>query len=232
MLSILLVDDEPGILEALTSYLRLRGFEVVPARSCADAMASIAACSLDCVVTDQRLPDGFGRDIVERFREANPSRSALVCTADPDGELQRWADRSEVDLVCKPLRPAALLQWLEANATPTPDCATAATARLEITGLEPDELLLCERALQHFAECGDHLETRHLGARVQLIFAIEDPQRTPSVGSHFDSREIDAWIAHDRFGQPERLVVQVELSGTKAPDAVRPERVQLWQGTV
>lgn len=72
---VLVVDDEPNILELLTAALRLSGFEVHGAGTAADALRAAAGWRPDIVVLDVTLPDRDGFSVAsELARAATPSR--------------------------------------------------------------------------------------------------------------------------------------------------------------
>ncbi|MGH2354836.1 MAG: response regulator [Chloroflexota bacterium] len=66
---ILVVDDEPEIVEAVRRNLAAHGYDVSGAASGAAALAAIAQRSPDVILLDLGLPDMDGLDIVRRARE-------------------------------------------------------------------------------------------------------------------------------------------------------------------
>ncbi|HEY5181837.1 MAG TPA: response regulator, partial [Dermatophilaceae bacterium] len=68
MTRVLVVDDEPQILRALSINLRARHYEVTTAATGADALASAAAHPPDLVILDLGLPDLDGVDVVRGLR--------------------------------------------------------------------------------------------------------------------------------------------------------------------
>jgi len=76
---ILLVDDEAVLLATYERLLRRRGYRIVSTGSCRDGLAIIEREPLALVVTDLRLPDGNGVDIVRAARTtATPTPSIVV----------------------------------------------------------------------------------------------------------------------------------------------------------
>ena len=65
---ILVVDDEPQILRALTTNLRGAGYEVARAATAEEALAAAATRPPDAVVLDLVLPDGSGVDVCRELR--------------------------------------------------------------------------------------------------------------------------------------------------------------------
>ena len=78
---VLVVDDEPNILELLTAALRLSGFEVRGAATGADALRAADEFRPDIVVLDVMLPDQDGFSVATRLREAGDHVPVLFLTA-------------------------------------------------------------------------------------------------------------------------------------------------------
>jgi two-component system response regulator PilR (NtrC family) len=78
---ILVVDDEQSMRELLAIMLRREGFEVVLAESRATAASVLARDPVDMVITDIRLPDGDGIEILRHVKAATPDTVVIVMTA-------------------------------------------------------------------------------------------------------------------------------------------------------
>jgi len=78
---VLLVDDEPDILELLELALRKMGLEVDKAGNAHDALAKLDAQDYDLCLTDMRLPDGDGLQIVQSIAQNNLDVPVAVITA-------------------------------------------------------------------------------------------------------------------------------------------------------
>lgn len=74
---ILLVDDHPDTLEAMTELIREMGFEVEPARSVCSALATDMG-RVDLIVSDIGLPDGTGLDLMRELRANGRRRPAIA----------------------------------------------------------------------------------------------------------------------------------------------------------
>lgn len=79
--NVLLVDDEPDILELLELALHKMGLEVDKAGNVHGALAKLAARKYDLCLTDMRLPDGDGLQIVQNIAEHNLDVPVAVITA-------------------------------------------------------------------------------------------------------------------------------------------------------
>jgi DNA-binding NtrC family response regulator len=78
---ILVVDDEQAQRTVLAGFLRKRGFEVLQAPGVGDALSQVSARLVDLVLTDLRMPDGTGLDVLNGVRKINPEIAVVVMTA-------------------------------------------------------------------------------------------------------------------------------------------------------
>jgi two-component system, NtrC family, response regulator PilR len=81
MKRILVVDDEPSMREMLAIMLKKEGFEVVTAEGRSMAAAVLGQGPVDLVITDVRLPDGDGIEILRHVKSASPETVVVVMTA-------------------------------------------------------------------------------------------------------------------------------------------------------
>jgi two-component system response regulator PilR (NtrC family) len=79
--TVLLVDDEPDILELLELALRKMGLEADRAGNVREALAKLAARRYDLCLTDMRMPDGDGLQIVQHIMQNNLDIPVAVITA-------------------------------------------------------------------------------------------------------------------------------------------------------
>ena len=78
---ILVVDDEPSMREMLAIMLFKEGYEVLVAESRAAAARVFAQGTVDMVITDVKLPDGDGIEILRHVKSAAPQTVVIVMTA-------------------------------------------------------------------------------------------------------------------------------------------------------
>ena len=78
---ILVVDDEPSMREMLGIMLRKEGFDVLLAESRTMAAAVLGRGPVDMVITDVKLPDGDGIEILRHVKAATPETVVIVMTA-------------------------------------------------------------------------------------------------------------------------------------------------------
>jgi len=78
---ILLIDDEQSILKVISTILKNENFDVITAKSKKEAIQKINSSKFDIVLSDFRLPDGTGMEILEYFREKNEIKPFIMITA-------------------------------------------------------------------------------------------------------------------------------------------------------
>jgi len=78
---ILVVDDEPSIVDAVATALRYEGFEVDEAATGRDALAAVARAEPDLIVLDWMLPDVEGIEVGRRLRAQGFKSAILFLTA-------------------------------------------------------------------------------------------------------------------------------------------------------
>jgi two-component system, OmpR family, response regulator len=78
---LLVVEDEPNILELLAASLRLAGFEVATATGGLEALRAAQRHRPDLVVLDVMLPDLDGFDVARRLRSGDTRTPVLFLTA-------------------------------------------------------------------------------------------------------------------------------------------------------
>ncbi|MBB4938000.1 two-component system OmpR family response regulator [Streptosporangium album] len=79
--SLLIVEDEPNILELLAASLRFAGFGVNTAGNGTDAVAAVQRHRPDLIVLDVMLPDMDGFDVVRRLRGGGTDTPVVFLTA-------------------------------------------------------------------------------------------------------------------------------------------------------
>jgi len=78
---ILVVDDEPAQRELVCGFLRKHGFDVVEAGGGREAVARFKLEAFDLVLTDQRMPDLSGLEVLEAVRSTSPETAVVIITA-------------------------------------------------------------------------------------------------------------------------------------------------------
>jgi DNA-binding NtrC family response regulator len=101
---ILVVDDEPGVRFGIRDFLEAHGYEVLEARSGADAEDAFRTSAPDAVLLDYRLPDGNALDILPRLKQIEPDVPVVILTGYGSIDLAVRAIKEGADhFLTKPL---------------------------------------------------------------------------------------------------------------------------------
>lgn len=79
--SVMVVDDEPGIRTALRANFQRHGWRVETASGVREAIRNLETREYDLVVTDIRMPDGSGMEVMRAARSASPATAVILLTA-------------------------------------------------------------------------------------------------------------------------------------------------------
>ena len=77
---ILVVDDEPSVTGSLEVILSGAGYEVLTANSFAGSTAILRQTSVDLVITDLRISDGSGIDLIKHIKKNTPETEVILMT--------------------------------------------------------------------------------------------------------------------------------------------------------
>lgn len=109
-LQVLLVDDERELLVAVQEVLEDRGMKVSCGKSCGDAERLWRTARPDVAILDYMLPDGTALDLIQKFKENDPTVPIVVLTGHGTIELAVEAVKAGAEnLLPKPANPSALL---------------------------------------------------------------------------------------------------------------------------
>lgn len=111
---ILVVDDESSITGALELILGERGYQVETAGSVAEAVELLARRPFDLVLTDLRLADSTGIELLTRVKQDSPETEVILMTAHGSVELTIEAiKRGAYYYVEKPFTPGQVLMLVK-----------------------------------------------------------------------------------------------------------------------
>jgi two-component system response regulator PilR (NtrC family) len=106
MAKILVIDDEPGMRRILEVNLRRDGHAVASAEGTLAALELLKKEDFDVVLTDHKMPDGSGLDILRAVQEDDPTTSVIFLTAVGTLELAVESMRQGAfDFLTKPFAP-------------------------------------------------------------------------------------------------------------------------------
>ena len=133
--TVLVVDDEPQIVRALTTNLRARGYGVLAAATGEDALRLAADTRPDVVVLDLGLPGIDGIEVVRGLRSWTSVPILILSVRDGEADKVAALDAGADDFVTKPFGMNELLARLRAalrRAAPSTDEPVVETDDLRI----------------------------------------------------------------------------------------------------
>ena len=140
---LLVVEDEPNILELLSASLRLAGFEVATATGGMEALQAVQRHRPDLIVLDVMLPDLDGFDVARRLRSGDTRTPVLFLTAkDATEDKVTGLTVGGDDYVTKPFSLEEVIARIRAvlrRARSTGPQRPADSPRLSFADIELDE---------------------------------------------------------------------------------------------
>ncbi|WP_214417011.1 response regulator transcription factor [Sphaerisporangium fuscum] len=137
---LLIVEDDPNILELLSASLRFAGFEVTPAASGAAAVEAAQRRRPDLIVLDVMLPDMDGFDVVRRLRGGGAHTPVVFLTArDATEDKIRGLTLGGDDYVTKPFSLEEVIARIRAVLRRTAGDPMAPPPRMTFADIELDE---------------------------------------------------------------------------------------------
>jgi two-component system alkaline phosphatase synthesis response regulator PhoP len=111
---VLLVDDEPKIVEVVGDYLRTAGFSVTTAADGEGAVASARARPPDLVVLDLGLPGLDGLDVARELRRTSPVPIIMLTARREETDRVLGLELGADDYMVKPFSPRELVARVRA----------------------------------------------------------------------------------------------------------------------
>jgi DNA-binding response OmpR family regulator len=117
---ILIIDDEPGIVQVIRRCLSVEGFRVEAADDGVTGLAKAVAQGHDLVLLDLALPGVEGIEVLRRLREVKPSQPVVMISSTADHTLRQDCLQLGATFLAKPFTLDELLTAVRSGLT----CAT------------------------------------------------------------------------------------------------------------
>lgn len=102
---ILIVDDNPHMCNLLTDILEIFDYQGITAKDGEDALSHLRKESFDLVITDLRMPNLGGMDLLKSIKEENPSLPVVIITAYGKSDTERDVLAAKADgYLAKPFK--------------------------------------------------------------------------------------------------------------------------------
>jgi len=112
--AVLVVDDEAGVRDLMTRWLRAIGYRVVPAASAEEALAVLDSTSVAVALCDIRMPGRDGLWLAEQLRRRSPHTALVMATGVQDvGSAVTSLRHGVIDYLMKPFGRDRLREAVE-----------------------------------------------------------------------------------------------------------------------
>lgn len=195
--NVLIVDDDPHMVEIIQAYCEKEGFQVATARSCEEADRKLRHFAPDVIVLDIMLGEENGIEWCRAVRQSTRAVILFLSSREEDEiKIRALADGGD-DYVTKPFSPKVLIAKIKAHLRRT--SASAGERYLEMPGLKLDfvtqnvyvngKLVHLSKKefgiLAHMAQFADQVVDT--SALFQLIWGMDSLEDTRTVAVHISN---------------------------------------------
>jgi DNA-binding NtrC family response regulator len=178
--TVLVVDDEPGMRMALKTNFERDGWLVETAAGASEAVRKCEQIRFPLMVTDVRMPDGDGLDLMRRVRKADASTAVIVLTA--FGTVAQAVEAMQsgaCDYLTKPFSFEQLQSTVERVMRNSAGDLVSKSSHTEIVGRSPALMRVLDRARLAAKTDADILVEAESGTGKELLarFIHEDSRR-------------------------------------------------------
>ncbi|MRS05041.1 sigma-54-dependent Fis family transcriptional regulator, partial [bacterium] len=111
---ILILDDEPDIVEVMVTRLEIVGFPVIGHTRAAKALEALKKDDYSILITDLKMPDMDGMEVLKEAKKINPDIEVIIFTAygSIEGAVEAIKE-GDHDYLVKPFEPIELFAKIE-----------------------------------------------------------------------------------------------------------------------
>ncbi len=209
--SILVVDDESSMRLFLSSVLEGEGYQVTPAGNGKEAAELIRRRKFDLIISDVRMPELGGMELLKLVKEQSPETPIVILTA--FGSIESAVEAMKLgaaDYLTKPLQ--------------NPDELRLLAARLFSSKLIQNQNIILQEEAQRAFPCGS-VVTRNPAMQAALEMAMQvAPTDTTALllGESGTGKELLARCIHAKSRRADKIFVPVNCSAL-APTLLESE---------
>lgn len=109
-LTILLVDDEELLVDSMARFFRRKSFDVITANGVTEARKIIKERDIQILITDMRMPDGEGIELIELLRKKSPASIIFCATGFSEEDESTILEKGANAVVAKPFEKKEILE--------------------------------------------------------------------------------------------------------------------------
>ncbi len=198
--TLLIVDDNEDSLASLQGGFQRSGYEVLGARSGAEAIEIITSRDVDAVVTDLRMPDGDGMTVLSAALERSPVPPVIIITA--HGTIESAVEALQTGAFTYLTKPVVLR-----------DLRSQVEKAMEMMALRRENQVLRREVNSRLGFEGMIGETRELRELVEKIRAIADTRATVLIeGESGTGKELVARAIHKNSGRAKKPFIPIHCA--------------------
>lgn len=193
--TVLLVDDEPKIVEVLKSYFENAGYAVIVAYDGVSAMSQFEKSAPTLIVLDLMLPDMTGENICRMIRQKSRVPIMMLTAKVEEEDILRGLNIGADDYVTKPFSPRQVIARAEAILRRVTTEAVPLASEITFHGQE----LVIDSLRQEVHKNGELINLTPNEYKILMTF-IKYPQKT------FTRDELIAFALGDEFEGYDRVI--------------------------
>src|SRR5215467_15973581 len=112
--TVLVVDDEPDIVDLMRDFLESEGFAVLTAQDGAETLAALEREQVECVLLDVMMPGISGFEVCRRIRESRDLPILFLSARDTDIDKIRGLGLGGDDYIVKSATPGEVIARVKA----------------------------------------------------------------------------------------------------------------------
>jgi len=113
--SVMMIDDEPEMLQLLRRTFEMEGYDVILAADGVSAMMLLRDCKPDLIILDIMMPEPDGYIVLERIRQSYDIPVIMLTAKREATSLEKALALGADDYVKKPFRPQELVARVRAK---------------------------------------------------------------------------------------------------------------------
>jgi two-component system, NtrC family, response regulator AtoC len=196
-MTVLIIDDEPGLRQTVSLILADEGYEVHAASDGEEGLAKALEVQPDLILCDVRMPRLTGLEFLEKYRQANGTAMVIVMTAYGGMEMAIQAmKKGAYDYIQKPFSPDQLVLTLK-------KAEERETLRREVTRLR-EEVGIDRRYREIVVKSPAMTKALEVAAKV-----AKHPSPVLITGESGTGKELVARLIHDESDRARNAFVPV-----------------------
>lgn len=199
--TILVVDDDPFILESVSALLEGSGHSVIACKNARDAITELRKDNVGVVLTDIKMPNTSGVKLLEKIHRLNPKIPVILMTA--YAELDVAVDgikKGAFDFIIKPYKPEHI-------------------SRSVAKAIKYSKLLQMEENYKHQLEDTVKKRTMELTAALALVKDVND-EITRRLTAAAEYRDTDTGAHISRIGLYSKRIAEALRLSTDSIEAI------------